>query len=342
MLIGAVAAAALLAFDSAPPALAQTLTAQQQLAFDIYKELVEINTVTATGDTARAADAMAARLRAAGFSGDDVQVFKPAPRKGNLVARLRGTGARKPILLLAHLDVVEALPTDWSFDPFKLTEKDGYYYGRGTHDDKYMAATFVSNLIRYKQEGFRPDRDIIVALETDEEILDGDAVGIQWLIKNHRDLIDAEFALNEGGPVSMKRGKPIGNIIQTSEKVHLDYRLEVTNKGGHSALPIPPRHPKFRQWTRLDCPGSTPPFGSVCGRLRARRRRSSPSSIPRSWMPWRTRPCARGSPLSDRIFRHASSRRRRRSAHFTKLKLKNGGRSSRRRTSRESEPRDIP
>jgi acetylornithine deacetylase/succinyl-diaminopimelate desuccinylase-like protein len=239
MLTGAVAAAALLAFGSAPPALAQTLTAQQQLAFDIYKELVEINTVTATGDTGRAADAMAARLRAAGFSGDDVQVFKPAPRKGNLVARLRGTGTRKPILLLAHLDVVEALPTDWSFDPFKLTEKDGYYYGRGTHDDKYMAATFVSNLIRYKQEGFRPDRDIIVALETDEEILDGDAVGIQWLIRNHRDLIDAEFALNEGGPVSMKRGKPIGNIIQTSEKVHLDYRLEVTNKGGHSALPIP-------------------------------------------------------------------------------------------------------
>jgi integrase len=174
----AVTLTALLAFGAARSAPAQTLTAQQQLALDIFKELVEINTVTATGDTRRAADAMAARLRAGGFDAADVQVFKPAPRKGNLVARLRGTGARKPILLLAHLDVVEALPADWSFDPFKLTEKDGYYYGRGSADDKYMAATFVANLIRYKQEGFRPDRDIIVALETDEEILDRDAVGI--------------------------------------------------------------------------------------------------------------------------------------------------------------------
>ena len=238
-LIGAVAAAALLAFDSAATSLAQTLTAEQQLAFDIYKELVEINTVTATGDTGRAADAMAARLRTAGFSGDDVQVFKPAPRKGNLVARLRGTGARKPILLLAHLDVVEALPTDWSFDPFKLTEKDGYYYGRGTGDDKFMAAAFVTNLIRYKQEGYRPDRDIIVALETDEEIGDGNALGIRWLIKNHRDLIDAEFALNEGGSVGLKNGKPIRNGIQTSEKVSQSYRLEALNKGGHSSVPSP-------------------------------------------------------------------------------------------------------
>src|SRR6266478_4588179 len=136
MLIGAVAAAALLAFGSAPPALAQTLTAQQQLAFDIYKELVEINTVTETGDTGRAADAMAARLRAAGFNGTDVQVFKPAPRKGNLVARLRGSGPRKPILLLAHIDVVPANPEDLSLDALAFTEKDGYFYGRGTSDDK--------------------------------------------------------------------------------------------------------------------------------------------------------------------------------------------------------------
>jgi acetylornithine deacetylase/succinyl-diaminopimelate desuccinylase-like protein len=238
-LIAAVAAAALLAFDTAATSLAQTLTAQQRLAFDIYKELVEINTVTATGDTGRAADAMAARLRTAGFSGDDVQVFKPAPRKGNLVARLRGTGARKPILLLAHLDVVEALPADWSFDPFKLTEKDGYYYGRGTGDDKYMAAAFVANLIRYKTEGYKPDRDIIVAQETDEEIGDGRTLGIRWLIKNHRDLIDAEFALNEGGGVGLKRGKPIRNAIQTSEKMSLSYRLEALNKGGHSSVPSP-------------------------------------------------------------------------------------------------------
>ncbi len=219
------------------PARAQSRTAQQQLAVDIYKELVEINTVTETGDTARAAEAMAARLRTAGFSESDVQVFTPAPRKGNLVARLRGTGARKPILLLAHLDVVEARREDWSVDPFNLIEKDGYFYGRGTADDKFMAAAFVANLIRYMQEGYKPDRDIIVALETDEEILDRDALGIQWLLKNHRDLIDAEFALNEGGPVGLKNGKPIRNSIQTSEKVSLSYQLEVKNRGGHSSLP---------------------------------------------------------------------------------------------------------
>jgi acetylornithine deacetylase/succinyl-diaminopimelate desuccinylase-like protein len=185
------AAALSFGFGFACPALAQPLTPQQQLAFDIFKELVEINAVTAIGDTARAADAMAARLRAAGFSGDDVQVFKPAPRKGNLVARLRGTGARKPILLMAHLDVVEALASDWSFDPFKLTEKDGYFYGRGTGGDKFMAAAFVATVIRYKQENFTPNRDIILALETDEEIGDSDGLGIQWLFKNHRDLIEA-------------------------------------------------------------------------------------------------------------------------------------------------------
>jgi acetylornithine deacetylase/succinyl-diaminopimelate desuccinylase-like protein len=229
------AAFAALAMGSAGPALAQTLTLQQQLARDIYKELVEINTVTATGDTARAADAMAARLRAAGI--DDVQVFKPAPRKGNLVARLRGNGARRPILLMAHLDVVEALASDWSFDPFKLTEKDGYFYGRGSGDDKFMAATFVANLIRYKHESFTPSRDIILVLETDEEIGDSNALGIQWLIENHRELIAAEYALNEGGGVGIKDGKLIRNSLQTMEKVYLNYRLEVLNKGGHSSVP---------------------------------------------------------------------------------------------------------
>jgi acetylornithine deacetylase/succinyl-diaminopimelate desuccinylase-like protein len=212
-------------------------TAQQPLALDIFKELIEINTVTESGDTLRAAQAMAARLRVAGFDGSDVQVLSPAPRKGNLVARLRGTGARKPILLLAHLDVVPANPADWSVDPFKFIEKDGYYYGRGTSDDKYMAAAFVANLIRYKQEGYRPDRDIIVALETDEEILDRDALGVQWLLEHHRDLIDAEFALNEGGGVGLKNGKPIRNSVQNIEKVSLTYTLEVKNRGGHSALP---------------------------------------------------------------------------------------------------------
>src|SRR6516165_1276549 len=217
---------------SGSAAAADALTPSQALAHDIYKELLEIDTTTATGDTKAAADAMAARLKAAGFTDADVQVFSPAPHKGNLVARLHGSGARKPILLLAHLDVVPALREDWSVDPFKLTEKDGYFYARGSSDDKYMASAFVTNLIRYKQEGYKPDRDIIVALETDEEILDADALGIQWLIKNHRDLIDAEFALNEGGGVGIKRGKLIRNSIQTMEKVYLNYRLEVLNKGG--------------------------------------------------------------------------------------------------------------
>ncbi len=153
------ALASILASVSTPSA-ADGLSPQQQLAFDIYKELVEINTVTATGDTARAAEAMAARLRAAGYADADVHAFSPAPRKGNLVARLRGTGARKPILLVAHLDVVPANREDWSVDPFKLIEKDGYFYARGSGDDKYMAAAFVTNLIRYKQEGYKPDRDI--------------------------------------------------------------------------------------------------------------------------------------------------------------------------------------
>jgi len=209
------------------------------LSRDIFRELIEINTTDSVGNTTRAADAMAKRLKDAGFPATDLQVLGPNERKGNLVARLHGTGGRKPMLLLAHIDVVEAKREDWSTDPFKLVEKDGYFYGRGTGDDKFMAATFVANLIRYKQEGYRPDRDIILALETDEEILDANALGIQWLLKNHRDLIEAEFALNEGGGVGIRRGKTIRNSVQTSEKVYYNYRLEVTNKGGHSSLPIP-------------------------------------------------------------------------------------------------------
>src|SRR5260370_15498970 len=228
----------LLALIAAPfSAAAQTLTPNQQFAREIYKELVEINTVTPTGDTSKAAEAMAARLRAAGYSGADVQVFNPAPRKGNLVARLHGTGARKPILLMAHLDVVEAKREDWSTDPFKLIEKDGYFYARGSGDDKFMAATFVATMIRYKQEGFKPARDIILLLETDEEIGDNDAVGIQWMIKNHRDLIDAELALNEGGRVRSKNGKPLRADLQTSAQVFATYSFDVKNPRSHSSRP---------------------------------------------------------------------------------------------------------
>ena len=229
---------ALLLFAVPFIAAAQSLSPHQRLARDIWKELVEINTVTATGDTAKAAEAMAARLRSAGFPAADVQVFKPAPRKGNLVARMRGTGAKKPILLVAHIDVVEAKREDWSMDPFKLQEKDGYFYGRGSADDKFMAAAFVANLIRYRQEGFRPERDLIVVLETDEEIGDANNMGIRWLLANHRDLIDAEFALNEGAGVGLKNGKPLRHGLQTAEKVPVNYRLEVKNAGGHSSLPV--------------------------------------------------------------------------------------------------------
>jgi acetylornithine deacetylase/succinyl-diaminopimelate desuccinylase-like protein len=226
-------------FIFCPPgtAHADALTVHQQRARDIYKELVEINTVTATGDTARAAEAMAAHLRAAGFGGADLQVLSPWERKGNLAARLRGTGARKPIMLLAHIDVVEAKREDWSVDPFTLTEQDGYFYGRGTIDDKFMAAAFVANMVRYRQEGYRPDRDIILVLETDEEILDRDVMGIRWLLQRHRDLIDAEFALNEGAGVGMKDGRVVVNGVQTSEKISTSFRLEVTDPGGHSSVP---------------------------------------------------------------------------------------------------------
>ena len=219
------------------PSVAQDDATARQLVRDIFEELIEINTVTATGDTLRAAEAMAARLRAAGFAGDDVQVFSPAPRKGNLVARLRGTGVREPILLMAHLDVVEALPEDWTVEPFTFLERDGYYYGRGTTDDKNLVAAWVANLIRYKQEGFVPDRDLVLVLEADEENGDANALGIQWLIANHRDLLDAAFALNEGGNLLVRGSDPLSNSVQTSEKRYTIFRLDVRNVGGHSSVP---------------------------------------------------------------------------------------------------------
>jgi acetylornithine deacetylase/succinyl-diaminopimelate desuccinylase-like protein len=206
-------------------------------ARDIYRELVEINTTdTPAGNVTAAAEAMAARLRAAGFPDTDIQVLGPAPRKHNLVARYHGTGARRPLLLLAHLDVVEARREDWSFDPFTLLEKDGWFYGRGTSDDKSMAAQFVANLIRLREEAFTSDRDLILALTADEE--GGDFNGVDWLVKNHRELIDAEFAINEGGGGNMRKGRYLSNDVQASEKVFQDIRLEVTNVGGHSSLPV--------------------------------------------------------------------------------------------------------
>jgi len=154
-----------------------------------------------------------------------------------MVARLRGTGARRPLLLLAHLDVVEARREDWDSDPFKLSEINGYFRGRGVIDDKAMAAIFVANMIRYVKEGLKPDRDIILALTADEELSDSPHNGVRWLLQNHRDLIDAELAINEGGGGALRNGKPFRLAVQLAEKVYQTYQIEVTDRGGHSAAP---------------------------------------------------------------------------------------------------------
>ncbi|HMD07615.1 MAG TPA: M20/M25/M40 family metallo-hydrolase [Candidatus Acidoferrum sp.] len=210
---------------------------EKQLAHDIYKQFIEIQSGFTTGATTPVAEAAAARLKAAGFSDADVFVGGAIPKKANLVVRYHGTGARKPILLLAHIDVVEAKREDWSTDPFQFIEKDGFFYGRGTGDDKAQAAVWIANLIQYKKEGFKPDRDIIVALTADEEG-GGPYNGVDWLLKNHRELIEADLALNEGGWGEESKGKKISNDLQVSEKYVLNFRFEVRNKGGHSSMPV--------------------------------------------------------------------------------------------------------
>lgn len=209
---------------------------EQQLARAIYKEMIEVNSAVTTGSTTPIAEAVAARLRAAGFPAADIFVGGPNPKKANVVVRYRGTGTRRPILLLAHTDVVEAKREDWTMDPYVLNEKDGYFYGRGVGDDKAQAAIWIANLIRYKREGYRPDRDIIVALTADEE--GGQFNGVDWLLKNHKQLIDAELSLNEGGWGEAVGDTRIANDVQVSEKYVINYRLEVRNKGGHSSLPV--------------------------------------------------------------------------------------------------------
>lgn len=209
----------------------------QQPFFSIYKELVEINTTNSVGNTTIAVKAMKKRLIAAGFDEADINIIEPFPRKGNLVVRFKGNGSKKPILLLAHLDVVEANAKDWPTDPFKLTEKDGYLIARGAVDDKAMASSFVSILIQLKQQGFMPSRDIILALTADEEIVASKANGAAWLINHHRELIDADFAINEGARGVLKNDKPFTHIIQLADKTYVDYLLTVTGPGGHSARP---------------------------------------------------------------------------------------------------------
>jgi acetylornithine deacetylase/succinyl-diaminopimelate desuccinylase-like protein len=210
---------------------------EKQLAREIYGEMIEVQSGFTTGATTPIAEKAAARLKAAGFPDSDIFVGGAKPTKHNLVVRYHGSGARKPILLLAHIDVVEAKREDWSMDPFHLIEKDGYFYGRGTGDDKAQAAIWLANLIQYKKEGFKPDRDLIVALTADEEG-GGPFNGVDWLLANHRELIDAEFSLNEGGWGEIVNGKRVANYLQVAEKYVVNFRFEVRNKGGHSSLPV--------------------------------------------------------------------------------------------------------
>jgi acetylornithine deacetylase/succinyl-diaminopimelate desuccinylase-like protein len=208
------------------------------LARDIFKQLIEINTADSVGSVTAASEAMAQRLRDGGFPDSDIHVLGATDRTKNLVVRLRGTGKKKPILLIGHLDVVEARREDWTTDPFQFVVKDGYYYGRGTQDMKNGDAIMVATLIRMKKEGYRPDRDIILALTAGEE--SGHNNGVAWLGKNQRALIDAEFVLNhDGHSVWSEKGKPLYLRIGASEKVYADFQLTVTNAGGHSSLPVP-------------------------------------------------------------------------------------------------------
>jgi acetylornithine deacetylase/succinyl-diaminopimelate desuccinylase-like protein len=217
---------------------AQLDDATRSLSHDIFKQLVEINTTDSVGSTTVAAEAMRQRLLDAGFAPADAQVLGPNDRKGNLVARLHGSGAHKPILIIGHIDVVEARREDWTTNPFEFVEKDGYFYGRGTQDMKVDDAAVVTAFIRFKREGYQPDRDIILALTADEE--GGKSNGVDWLLRNHRDLVDAGFALNpDAGGVTSVNGKAVDVDIEASEKLYADFQLTATNAGGHSSLPMP-------------------------------------------------------------------------------------------------------
>ncbi len=207
-------------------------------AIDMLRELVEINSTHAHGST-EAAQALAARFLAAGFAPQDVTLLAPAehPSKGNLVVRLRGRGKGRPLLYIGHLDVVEAKREDWNFDPFKLTEQDGWLYGRGVIDMKGQDVAMALALMRLKREGFQPARDLIVAFTADEEA-GGDANGVKWLLATHRDLIDAGLVINpDGGEAGIKQGRKLYVAVQTSEKYVLTFGVEATDKGGHSSRP---------------------------------------------------------------------------------------------------------
>lgn len=215
----------------------QPAHADEVLAQQIFKELIDSNTAPSGGnDMSGAISAITRHLKAAGFSDDDLTVVAPNGGAANLVIRYRSPRPQhKPILMMAHLDVVEALRADWSVDPFTMIEKDGYFYGRGAVDNKAGAAIIVANLARMKREGYQPDRDLIAMLTGDEE---SSGAGAAWLATEGRDLIDAEFALNtDAGFVNLSGERRTAFIVQTSEKVYVSFRLQALDPGGHSSLP---------------------------------------------------------------------------------------------------------
>ncbi|HSY30957.1 MAG TPA: M20/M25/M40 family metallo-hydrolase [Verrucomicrobiae bacterium] len=216
---------------------AATPPAVNQMAHDIFKQLVEINTTDSVGNVTTAAEAMAKRLLDAGFADKDVIVAGPNEKKKNVVVRFRSSGKRKPILFIGHLDVVEARREDWTTDPFQFVEKDGFFYGRGTNDMKAGDALLLTTFIRLKKEGYVPDRDLILALTADEE--GGNFNGVEWLLKEHRDWVDAEYCINlDGGEFEQQNGKRLLAAMQGSEKVYADFQFESVNPGGHSSEPV--------------------------------------------------------------------------------------------------------
>jgi acetylornithine deacetylase/succinyl-diaminopimelate desuccinylase-like protein len=213
------------------------LNLEQKHFYLIYKELVNINTTNSAGDNTKAVNAMKKYLVADGFTDSEVQIFEPFPRKGNLVVRLKGDGTQRPVLLLAHVDVVEAKREDWKADPFTLQEDDDFFTARGTADNKSMAAAFVSIVGQLKREGFQSKRDLILALTSDEELSSVPSNGAWWLLRTHPELINAEIGINEGGNGQLRNGIPIIQRIQLAEKMNTSFKLEILDVGGHSSLP---------------------------------------------------------------------------------------------------------
>jgi acetylornithine deacetylase/succinyl-diaminopimelate desuccinylase-like protein len=210
-------------------------------ARDLLRELIAINTAEPDGNTTVAAERVAAFLKSAGFADQDVSVIGVDSRRGNLIARLRGRGTGKPVLFLAHLDVVPASRDDWSTDPYTFVEKDGYYYGRGTTDDKQFCAIFAAAFAQMKREGFVPERDLVLALTAGEETGgDPESNGVMWLLKHHRPLMDVEYVINGdgGGGWIGADGRYLAFGVQGGEKLYADFTLEVTSAGGHSSRPV--------------------------------------------------------------------------------------------------------